>query len=183
MSIFSRMKQIEDKKPDFWDKVKDNVKEMADAQFKTPEGQQPQTDEQWGYEVGSNLVKAFSKGGALANLASSSGPLASIRSDKGAKVKIEIGKSKKPVKDFIEALKAYTYEYKEPGKHGEGEHLGVMAQDLEKAGPIGKSMVEDTEEGKQVNFAKALGAMLAIQSMHNEDIEDLKKALDSKKRK
>ena len=54
-----------------------------------------------------------------------------------------------------------------------------MAQDLEKAGPVGKSMVEDTPMGKLVNYGKGFGAVLAAQAHLNQRL----KALESKKKK
>ena len=42
-----------------------------------------------------------------------------------------------------------------------------MAQDLEKT-QLGKQMVENTPEGKQVNFGKGLGLVMASQARLNE---------------
>lgn len=84
---------------------------------------------------------------------------------------------------FLDALQAYSYEYKDDFKKqdagGEGRFLSVMAQDLEKAGPVGKSMVEDTPEGKVVNYGKGFGAMLANQAHLNQRLNNL----ESKKNK
>ena len=86
-------------------------------------------------------------------------------------------------KSFLDKLQAYSYEYdnahkgKEGG--GEGRFLSVMAQDLEKAGPVGKSMVQDTESGKVVDYGKGFGAMLANQAHLNARINEL----ESKKKK
>ncbi len=87
-------------------------------------------------------------------------------------------------KDFLDKLQAYKYEYKkEHHKNplaGPGTHMSVMAQDLEKAGPIGKSMVESNEEGiKQVDYAKGYGAILAAQAHLNKRLDEL----ESKKKK
>ena len=99
-------------------------------------------------------------------------------------VKYEKGEPKdfSPQK-FLDALKPNSYEYKDKFKKnslaGEGRFLGVMAQDLEKAGPVGKSMVEDTPMGKLVNYGKGFGAVLAAQAHLNQRL----KALESKKKK
>lgn len=85
------------------------------------------------------------------------------------------------VRDFLNALSAHRFTYKEPEKFGGGEHLGIMAQDLEKT-PIGKTMVQETPEGKMVNYAKAGGAMLATSSMLNDRLSDLEKAFASRKK-
>lgn len=86
-------------------------------------------------------------------------------------------------KDFLDKLKAYTYEYKNPEKPGAGHgtHMSVMAQDLEKT-EIGKSMVQETEDGtKMVDYGKGFGAILAAQVHLNKRIEEIEKK--SKKRK
>lgn len=88
--------------------------------------------------------------------------------EKGA----EVGKmfSDRRLKDDIEdaddeavgaarKLKAYAYKYKNE-QHGKGRQLGIMAQDLERAG-LGHA-VTDTPEGKQVDGAKLAGAVAAM---------------------
>lgn len=95
--------------------------------------------------------------------------------------KKEISPESKKVKDFLDALKAYTYEYKDSVKDsplaGEGRYTGVMAQDLEKS-ELGSHMVEDTEQGKVVDFAKGFGTILAAQANLNKRL----KALEDKKK-
>lgn len=59
--------------------------------------------------------------------------------------------------EFLNNLTSYKYNYKNP-KFGEGNQVGVMAQDLEKAAP---QMVEDTPEGKLVDYSKAGGPLFA----------------------
>lgn len=59
--------------------------------------------------------------------------------------------------EFLDNLTSYKYNYKNP-KHGEGNQVGVMAQDLEKGAP---QMVEDTPEGKVVDYEKAGGPLFA----------------------
>lgn len=63
------------------------------------------------------------------------------------------------VSSFMDSLKAYNYDYKNK-KYGTGKQVGVMAQDLEKT-DIGDQMVEDTEDGKMVDYGKGFGAMMA----------------------
>lgn len=85
-------------------------------------------------------------------------------------------------KHFLDALQAYSYEYKNPDKPGagKGRYLGVMAQDLEKAGPVGKSLVETQNDGsKVVNYGKGFGTILAAQAHLNERL----KAIESKNKK
>lgn len=88
-------------------------------------------------------------------------------------------------KSFLDKLNAYSFEYKQSRKGdenaGEGRRLGVMAQELELAGPVGKSMVEtDPKTGiKQVDFGRGFGAILAAQAHLNERLSQI----ESKKKK
>lgn len=88
-------------------------------------------------------------------------------------------------KGFLDKLSAYSYEYKEGQKSnpnaGEGRFLGTMAQELEAAGPVGKSMVEqDPKTGvKNVNYGKGFSTILAAQIQLNERL----KAIEAKKPK
>lgn len=105
-------------------------------------------------------------------------------SDEGSKVEIEIEPNKSEEdfnpKSFLDALQAYSYEYKDKFKKmpeaGEGRRLSVMAQDLEKAGPVGRSMVRDTENGKIVDYGRGFGAILAAQAHLNERLKELEKS-------
>lgn len=63
--------------------------------------------------------------------------------------------------EFLDNLTSYKYNYKNP-EHGNGKQVGVMAQDLEKGAP---QMVEDTPEGKVVDYSKA-GAPLFASLAH-----------------
>jgi hypothetical protein len=92
--------------------------------------------------------------------------------------------SKPDPKKFLESLKAYTYDYKDPDSEGarKGKMLSVMAQDLE-GSEAGKEMVSTNEEGnKMVDYAKGYGAILAAQAHLNERLNSLEKKKSSKKR-
>lgn len=103
------------------------------------------------------------------------------QSDKSKKENLQ---DSNPAKDFLNKLKAYSFDYKDPKAPGasEGKQLGVMAQDLEKS-EIGKKMVIDTPTGKMVDFGKAIAPMLASQVIMNNELEGLKKALTKKNKK
>jgi hypothetical protein len=79
-------------------------------------------------------------------------------------------------KSFLDALQAYSYEYKNPEKPGagDGRFLSVMAQDLEKAGPVGRSMVSENQDGdKMVDYGKGFGAILAAQADLNKRLSEI----------
>lgn len=59
---------------------------------------------------------------------------------------------------FLDSITPTKYHYKEPEKFGQGKQVGVMAQDVEKEIP---QMVEDTPEGKILNYNKAGGPIFA----------------------
>lgn len=102
------------------------------------------------------------------------GQAAVMASDKNLKedIKPSEGKAHEKVEDFLNALESYTFEYKNK-KHGEGEKVGVMAQDLEKS-ELGKGMVENTPQGKVVNFGEGFAAILAAQAELKKEIDSLK---------
>lgn len=94
-----------------------------------------------------------------------------MKSDSTQKKNINPTKGK--MKDLLDKLESYSFEYDEPEKNGEGLHAGVLAQDVEKAGPIGKSMVIDTPEGKMLDVKKSLSSMLASQVELNKRLNKL----------
>lgn len=97
-----------------------------------------------------------------------------VASDKNLKKDIKPISTEKSSKSFLDALQAYTYQYKD-AKNGKGQQIGVMAQDLEKAGPVGKAMVQETPQGKAVDYAKGFGAMLAAQADLNKRLSKIEK--------
>ena len=113
-------------------------------------------------------------GGAGAGAASMAGP--AMISDKNEKTNIKQGSSK----NFLDALTAYEYDYKN-SKNGEGKHMSVMAQDLEKAGPVGKSMVQDVQGTKVVDYGKGFGAILAAQADLNKRLAEIESKYGKKR--
>lgn len=90
-------------------------------------------------------------------------------------------------KSFLDKLEAYSYEYKDSAKGlpgvTDGRQLSVMAQDLEKAGPVGKNMVEQDAQGnKVVDYGKGFGAILASQAHLNERLSQIEKMYSKKKK-
>jgi hypothetical protein len=74
--------------------------------------------------------------------------------------------------DFLDTLTGYKYKYKDPKKFGEGEHVGVMAQDLEKT-EAGSDLVSDTSDGKMVDYSKAGPAIMASLADLNKRIKNI----------
>lgn len=71
--------------------------------------------------------------------------------------------------DMVDQAPGYAYRYKDPERHGQGEHYGPMAQDLLKT-PAGASAVEKQPDGTlAVNTGRlALAEHAALHSMHRE---------------
>lgn len=82
------------------------------------------------------------------------------------------------IKQFLEAINAHSYEYKDEVKDsplgGEDRYVSPMAQELEKT-ELGKTMVMDTPEGKVVDYGRGFGTILAAQAMLNDRLEELEK--------
>lgn len=103
-------------------------------------------------------------------------------SDKNVKKEIKPAMSSK-IKQMIDEVKPYSYEYKEPKKHGEGERVGVMAQDLEKS-ELGKEVVKESSDGtKMIDYGKMAGTQLAATSNLMSRVEKLESMLKEYKRK
>lgn len=83
--------------------------------------------------------------------------------------------------DEMSRVKPYTFEYDEQAKaHGmpEGEIVGVMAQDLERAGPRGRAAVYEHPAGpKALHPAKSIGLALAAAADHEGRMRKLESML------
>lgn len=80
-----------------------------------------------------------------------------VMSDRRLKTDIEDGEA--DARKATDGLRAFAFRYRD-GKHGQGRQVGVMAQDLERAG-LGHAVVE-TGEGKAVHGAKLATANTAM---------------------
>lgn len=99
---------------------------------------------------------------------------AAIASDE--ELKKDITSASGDIKEFLDAVKAHKYKYKNPEMDGAGEYVSPMAQELEKSS-IGESMVMDTPRGKMVDYSRGFGALLAAQA----ELNDRLKKLEGKK--
>lgn len=100
-------------------------------------------------------------------------------------LKKDIKDANKDVKKFLDALQAKSFTFKDKEKANNKENkksVGITAQDLEKS-EMGKTMVEDTKEGKQVNMKEAFSAVLASQAFLNQRLNDIEKTFSSRKKK
>lgn len=100
--------------------------------------------------------------------AGSGGMLASLFSDKNLKDNISIADNE--IQTFFKYITPYSYTYKNP-KHGEGRYISPMAQDLEKS-EAGKDLVINTPQGKMVDYSRAIGLILAAQSLIFKKLEE-----------
>lgn len=82
------------------------------------------------------------------------------------------------IRSFLGALKPYSYSYREPERHGEGRHTGVMAQDLEKSA-IGERMVGEGPDGmKTVDYSPERLGPVTLASL-----ADLHRRIEAQERK
>ncbi len=91
------------------------------------------------------------------------------------RAKKEVRGAKRDTADFLKALKSYRYKYKNAKADGEGEHFGIMAQDLEKS-RVGRSMVVEIAGKKMVDTRRGFGAVLAATAEMNRRLEKLEKS-------
>ena len=111
-------------------------------------------------------------GGAMQGI----GAIASFASDERLKRNVKDAAGDK-VRALLDAIKAKTYDYRRGyGSNGDKDHLGVMAQDLEKS-EVGKTLVHDfdTPDGKRkaVDMRRALAAALASAAHLNQRVKKL----------
>lgn len=126
----------------------------------------------------------------LANPRTPSRAAFTMMSDERVKEKVS-GRGNE-LKEFLHALNAYSYDYKNPEAPGQshGRKVGIMAQDLEKSA-IGKQAVIETRSGKMVDFGKLIPPTLAAvvvehknnaqQDFRIQELEDIVRRLTKKK--
>lgn len=83
---------------------------------------------------------------------------------------------------FLDKLEPVTFDYKNPnGEMGQtpGKHMGIIAQDVEKA-PGGASMVVETPEGKAIDLASAVGMLMSAATDAHDRVSSLEELFKSK---
>lgn len=91
-------------------------------------------------------------------------------SDQTAKTQIRSGEDE--LKEFLDGLGAYSYEYIDP-KYGEGRRISPMAQEIEKT-QLGKAAISTNNEGyKMVDYGKLAGTQLAALALLNQKYNEL----------
>lgn len=117
-----------------------------------------------------NTIQNGQKYGISGAMGGGAGGFASLFSDE--RLKKNIKGADADSKQTLGKLNAYRFDYKDE-KHGKGNQLGVMAQELEKAG-LGH-VIEEKSEGKAVNTGRlslANTAMLASIHKRLSAVED-----------
>lgn len=112
---------------------------------------------------------ASSMGQSASSMGGSGGGAAMMASDE--RLKTEITDGAKEIQALLDAITPKSFRYLDK-RWGEGEFVGIMAQDLEKSA-IGKELVADTKDGKLVNLARAYSAILASLAHLNARINNL----------
>jgi hypothetical protein len=111
------------------------------------------------------------------------GATAAIASDERVKTNVqEVKATAAEFDDFMQAVTANTYEYKEPEKHGEGLRFGLMAQDLEKT-KLGRHMVRPVDGVKMVEIAPLALATASGLSLVHQRLKELEQSLRLKSTK
>lgn len=114
--------------------------------------------------LGGSLGGAASAGGLAGSL--SIAPEVAALSDEREKTKISTKKAAVKIKEFLDNLEPAEYEYKDKN-NGEGKHVSVMAQQLEKT-DIGKKFVKDIGNKKFIDYGHSLPMMMAtISNLHD----------------
>jgi len=124
--------------------------------------------EQWKKDQDANTRAQQAQ--ALSQVAS---VLALGMSDERAKTDVRDGDA--DLREFLDAVGAYSYRYKNPNAPGAapGRHVSPMAQEIEGT-TVGRSAVVEGEDGrKRVDYARLLGAIVAAEGHLNKRLSKL----------
>jgi len=116
--------------------------------------------------------------GLVANLATG-GITGAMQARSDERAKTDIRDAGEDVDAFLDGLRPSKYRYKAPARDGDGEHVSVMAQELEKSA-IGKRLVSEDKHGKLVDYGKGLPAVVASLARINQRLRDVEAKKDEK---
>jgi hypothetical protein len=117
---------------------------------------------------------------ALGGMMNAGGGAMALMSDEN--LKTDIKNDSKGIKSFLDAVDPVSFDYKDSdGKKGrtEGKHLGVIAQQIEKA-PGGASMIVEMPEGKGIDIPSAVGTLLAASADINNRMNSMEELFKSR---
>jgi hypothetical protein len=102
-----------------------------------------------------------------------------VMSDKRAKDYYAVSdeKAKRDAGQMVDKLDPYAFKYKDPERHGAGQHFGIMAQDLERS-EAGRTVVEEGPDGlKRVNTPKLTMLNSAALAQYDDRLGELEKRI------
>ena len=102
-----------------------------------------------------------------------------LMSDETKKTNVE--SAKPDIMQFLNAIGAHNYTYKQPDRDGRGTFTSPMAQELEKT-HLGKQAVINTPRGKMVDYARLSGVNLAAVSVVHRETQKLQEQFNALKR-
>lgn len=110
------------------------------------------------------------------------GAISRLFSDKDSKKEV---KRATMLEKFLDQIEPVSFEYKKTdgvGGRTPGTHLGVIAQQIEKA-PGGASMIRETPEGKVIDIPSAVGTLLAAVADSHDRIKEIEELFKTKGKK
>jgi hypothetical protein len=148
---------------------RDQAAQMAQAQQQELQANQYMSAQQLNQATAeANAERQQKANGGMIGAAGAA--LGGILSDQRAKEGIKSADT--DTEEMLDGLGAYLYKYKRQ-EHGEGEHLGVMAQDVAKS-RAGKNIVRQRGDGLlELDGKKTLGALLAAAANVNKRVRQL----------
>lgn len=87
------------------------------------------------------------------------------------RLKTEIRDASREVDDMLDTLAPASFRYKDE-RHGRGQWAGIMAQDAERS-RLGREFVREAADGKAIDGAKVISALLASVGRLNRRLRDV----------
>jgi len=112
--------------------------------------------------------------GMFGSLLQAAGPIAGAAMMSDRRLKTNVTDARDTVDQLMDSMSPKGFDYKDPAKFGPGMGAGVMAQDVERS-DAGKSMVQETPDGKAIDMKRAVAAALAATARLNERLRVVEK--------